>query len=310
VLRITMEGVFKQRQIEKVYYSLSGPKKSALIKDTLIGIPLKLFFKKKLILQVHAGGYNESFIENKFLFKLLRMLYRNIEHLLCLTEYQKKELEFLRAKTHDIVYNFCEDVAGTEIDLHSNKSDDKSFLRLLCVGHLNPNKGIAECITLASILKSKNINFHWRLVGAFQDHMFECRIRAMISEFNLENHITIENEIANDLIFAEYNKADFLIFLSNGPEGQPVVLIEALMIAKAIIIAKDISGINEYVTNGYNGFLCQNYNEILPLLTNYKSIDTDKIRVQARKTYLDFFSVDVFSQRIGKVFGSSFVEKN
>ncbi len=305
-LQILTEGIFRQNEIEKVYYSLSGPKKSALIKDILIGIPLNLFFKKKLILQVHAGGYNDGFIENKLLFNCLRMLYKNIEHLLCLTEYQKKELDFLCAKTKSIVYNFCEDVAVKKMTFKSNNLNGKSFMRLLSVGHLNPNKGIAESITLAKLLKSEGIDFNWRFIGSFQDSAFEDKIRMMIRESNLEHEVAIENEIAHDLIYTEYNNADFLIFLSNGPEGQPVVLIEALMIAKAVIIAKNISGISEYITNNYNGFLCNDYSEVLPLLKSYNNINTEKIRSNARKTYLEHFSVNVFSRRMSKIFAKTF----
>lgn len=304
IFKITKEGLFAQREIDKVYYSLSGPKKSALVKDILIGIPLNLFFKKKLILQVHAGGYNHTFVESKLLFKLLQRLYMNLEHLLCLTEFQRKELDFLKAKIKSTVYNFCEDVASDR--RQSSSYSDRSFLRLLSVGHLNANKGIEECIILAGMLKGQGINFNWKFIGSFQDRDFELKIREMITKLNIADHIVIENEMPNDLILNEYTNADFLVFLSNGPEGQPVVLIEALMMANAIIIAKDVCGIGEYVKSGYNGFLADDYKDVLAIFTDDNKGKFEAIRANARTTYIENFSVEKFSQKVSVIFEKPF----
>ncbi len=301
--KITQDGLFAQREIGKVYYSLSGPKKSALVKDLLIGIPLNLFFKKKLILQVHAGGYNRSFVESQFLFFLLKWIYRNLEHLLCLTEYQKRELTFLKAKNSTIIYNFCDDKI---LDAALLAENSRPILRLLSVGHLNENKGIVECIRLAALLKDHNIDFTWRFVGSFQHNAFEARVREMVTSFNLAQNIIFENEISHDQIAGKYAEADFLVFLSNGPEGQPVVLIEALMVAKAVIIAKDVCGIGEYIKNGYNGFLFDDYKDILPMLIGYDKRSFETIRSNARKTYLEFFSVKKFSQKVSILFEKPF----
>jgi glycosyltransferase involved in cell wall biosynthesis len=304
ILKITKEGLFAQRKIDKVYYSLSGPKKSALVKDILIGIPLNLFFKKKLILQVHAGGYNQTFVESKFLFSLLQRLYVNLEHLLCLTEFQKKELDFLKAKIKTTVYNFCEDVASDRKESSANSNG--SFLRLLSVGHLNPNKGIEECIMLAAMLKDQDISFKWKFIGSFQDRAFELKIRDMIPKLNIADHIVIENEMPNHLILNEYTNADFLVFLSNGPEGQPVVLIEALMMANAIIIAKDVCGIGEYVKSGYNGFLVDDYKDVLTILTDHDKRKFEAMRANARRTYVENFSVEKFSKKVSVIFEKPF----
>lgn len=296
---ITMEGLFRNRSIDKVYYSLSGPKKNALMKDILIGIPLTIFFKKKLVLQVHAGGYNASFVESEKLFARVKKLYGKVNQLLCLTEYQRRELEFLQPVSTTILYNFSED---RFIDTGAIRQiADRKELRLLSVGHLNPNKGIAECIKLAVRLKERGQTFTWRLVGAFQDPAFEKQIRDAIKEHNLDKEVNIINEMANSEIYKEYAWADYLIFLSNGPEGQPVVLIECLMMSRAVVIVKNISGIDEYIINGHNGFLVNDYTEVLPLLLD-KEKDLTMIRENARKTYLQDFSDEVFSKRIRKIF--------
>lgn len=308
VFQIIGEGLWNQWNISKVYYSLSGPKRNALIKDIIIGFPLNLLFKRKLILQVHAGGYNQDFVENKFLFHVLQKLYKNIEHLLCLTKYQERELKFLNAKTTSIIYNFCEEVSLSNEHLANGIKSINNSLRLLSVGHLNNNKGIVECIDLANLLKTNGIDFCWKFIGSFQDKNFEIKILDMIEAYNLQTYIMIEDEVANDKILSEYGQSDFLIFLSNGPEGQPVVLIEALMIAHAVIITKDICGIGEYVRNGYNGFVVNEYTEILPILANQKRNDFSRIRSNGKNTYHEQFSVKIFSQKVSKIFKKSFTD--
>src|SRR5262249_51454091 len=104
----------------------------------------------------------------------------------------------------------------------------------------------------------------------------------------------------------EYVNADFLIFLSNGPEGQPVVLIEALMVGRAVIIAKDICGIGEYMRTGYNGFLVEKYDDALPIITDFSAQILEDIRSNARKTYLEHFSVPIFSQAVSVIFEKPF----
>jgi glycosyltransferase involved in cell wall biosynthesis len=298
-LQICWAGLW-QRNIEKVYYSLSGPKKNALVKDIVIGIPLNLFFKRKLVLQVHAGGYNKNFVESQMLFKIVGSIYRNVGHLLCLTEFQKNELVFLNAKTQTVVSNFCEDRAVPTSE-HSEKEEGK--LKLLSVGHLNANKGIAECMQLARLLREEGKSFHWKFIGSFKETDFEVTIREMITTLGLASSVEIQNEVANDVILEEYGKADFLIFLSNGPEGQPVVLIEGLMVAHAVIIAKDICGISEYIKDGFNGHVVNDYREVLPILLNSTNDGRRKLRSNARNTYLEKFSIASFTNTVQGIFG-------
>lgn len=88
-------------------------------------------------------------------------------------------------------------------------------------------------------------------------------------------------------------------------ETMSISIIEGLM-NKKICITNNNTGIAEFIRDNVNGFVYEVdkpddlVNKLKFVIHNFKSID--RIRIEARKTYEEFFSMEIFSESLEKVF--------
>lgn len=127
-------------------------------------------------------------------------------------------------------------------------------------GHDILIKALTEC-------KNKGLNFVCNFVGGVYDYDKESfeYLQELIEELNLSEYI---NFLGNRNNISELLAQSDLFILPSRYEGMPISLLEA-MAAKIPVIASNISGSNDLITNGENGLLFES--------ENYKNL-ADKIQ--------------------------------
>lgn len=125
-------------------------------------------------------------------------------------------------------------IVGQGIDTEHFKPDPNrkqdSRLELVTVGRISPAKDITTLIETCRILKEKEINFHFKIVGAPQhpeERVYQDSLEALINKYQLSDEIKFIGSMSQRELPDTLRKAD--IFISAGQTGSlDKALLEAL----------------------------------------------------------------------------------
>lgn len=126
----------------------------------------------------------------------------------------------------------------------------RSCLNLLAVGRLHPVKDHDFLVRACSLLKHRGGQFSCAIAG---DGPERERLQQLIHELGLEEDVHLLGHVPHQDLGALYRQAD-LVVLTSQSEGIPLVLMEAMSVAKPVL-APAITGIPELVSDGKSGFL-------------------------------------------------------
>lgn len=180
----------------------------------------------------------------------------------------------------------------------SEKSDR---VNLLSIGRLSPDKGTDTLLKAISILKQSSVRL--RLVGEY-DKNFQDWARTFISENNIENMIEISGFSSN--VCESLSKADIFVLPSSTPEsGGPMSMLEAMSCGVPVIVSNNGSQ-KEIIKDGENGILVDP-GDANGLANAIKMLVADrekrtKIAVNARKTYLEKFTIRSMVEAMERVY--------
>lgn len=125
---------------------------------------------------------------------------------------------------------------------------DNSKLKLLSVGRFCEAKNFDNVPEIASIIKSKGIDFKWYIIGYGSD---EDLIKSKIAEFSMEDTVIILGKKENPY---PYIKACDIYVQPSRYEGKAVTVHEAQILNKPIIIT-DYPTAKSQLTNGFDGVI-------------------------------------------------------
>ncbi len=150
---------------------------------------------------------------------------------------------------HKVFVSRC----GLELDRfpsqpHAAKLTDR--LQVLCVARLSSEKGQVGLIQAFALAVAKGLDADLILIGGGPD---EARIRAAVSEHQLEARVKLLGIQSEDVVFETMLTSDFFV-LASFVEGLPMVLMEALFL-KLPTIAPMINGIPELIEHERTGLL-------------------------------------------------------
>jgi glycosyltransferase involved in cell wall biosynthesis len=145
---------------------------------------------------------------------------------------------------------------GEGVDTHAFHCDNpyqiKPTLTFLLIGRIIKEKGIAEYVTAARILKQKGYSIECQLAG-FYDHKNPSSI-SYKKFFNWVSSGLITYLGSTDNVMPLIEKADCIV-LPSYREGLPLSLLEGASMCRPLIAA-DTAGCRDVVVHGVNGFLC------------------------------------------------------
>lgn len=137
----------------------------------------------------------------------------------------------------------------TQAELINIKDEfDNSKLKLLSIGRFCEAKNFDNVPEIASIIKSKGIDFKWYIIGYGSD---EDLIKSKIAEFGMYDTVIILGKKENPY---PYIKACDIYVQPSRYEGKAVTVHEAQILNKPIIIT-DYPTAKSQLTNGFDGVI-------------------------------------------------------
>ncbi|MDG2616664.1 glycosyltransferase [Thermoleptolyngbya sichuanensis XZ-Cy5] len=122
--------------------------------------------------------------------------------------------------------------------------------RLVCVGRLSEQKGHLLLLEAIAPLAAEGIPFKLVLVG---DGELRPQVEAAIAQYGLESYVEITGWASSAEVRQQLQTARALV-LPSFAEGLPVVLMEALALARPVV-STYVAGIPELVEPGRSGWL-------------------------------------------------------
>jgi glycosyltransferase involved in cell wall biosynthesis len=173
-------------------------------------------------------------------------------------------------------------------------------------GRFVAQKGLEHLIKAAAlVVRGGHPEVKFALVG---DGPLKRKMMLMVEELGLTKNILFIGRLPSlKSIELFLNKATVYV-LPSLREGMPWALLEAMACGKPVV-GSDISGINDVITNGQNGFLVPPMdpealaNAILQLLNDEKL--RRRLSQNARQLMAEKYSWDIISKRIEKVYSEA-----
>lgn len=141
------------------------------------------------------------------------------------------------------------DFVEEQADLFNVKNEmTGDSVKLLSIGRFCEAKNFDNVPEIASIIKSKGVDFKWYIIGYGAD---ENLIKSKIAQYNMEDTVIILGKKENPY---PYIKACDIYVQPSRYEGKCVAVREAQILNKPVIIT-DYPSANSQITNGFDGVI-------------------------------------------------------
>lgn len=151
------------------------------------------------------------------------------------------------------------DIAYIEIGFDLIFFYDKNKIKrnnLLFVGTVEARKQVLHLVAVADYLRKNGVCFHINIVGSLSETAYVNNLIKKISEWDLNDCITLKGRLSASELNEEYKNADVFLFPSSH-EGYGMVLLEAMSYGLPVIAYRN-SAMPFSVKNGLNGVLVNN----------------------------------------------------
>lgn len=206
---------------------------------------------EKKILWIHNEynklKYNKDFDYNYF---------RQADNIVTISDLCKKDLvhNFPDLANKFIVLENISDTNRIKELAKENITDEiftkSNGVKLLSVGRLSPQKGYDLALKAASILKSKNINFSWFIIGegALKNDLEELK-----QKLQLDKNVYFMGLRSNPYKYMQ--QADIIV-QSSSFEGKSIAIDEAKILCKPIV-STNYNTVQDLIQNNINGIITE-----------------------------------------------------
>ena len=291
-----------RKKIDTLYYFPAGPNLNPILRDFILLISIRLFFKRT-IFHFRAAGLSDFLrAKNTILQKIIRLPYLYPDIAIQLSSLNPEDGKYIHAKKIVFIPNGLEDRFDSKqrIDKYN-----KSNVDILFVGALHRSKGIYNVIEAAKIIRKVNQNVLFQVLGEFYDDKIESSIRSMIDKYNLQSNINLHGMKLNHEKWVFFYQADIFCFPTYfESESFGNVLLEAMMFELPIVSTK-WRAIPELVHDNENGYLV-NPNDSADLAEKLLKLINDPEKricfgVDGREKYLDNYTLDKHISQMNQV---------
>jgi glycosyltransferase involved in cell wall biosynthesis len=235
-----------------LYYPPASPNMVPFLRDCAILISTRWLFAKT-VFHFHANGISKFHDSLSPFWKwLYRLAYHKPDLCICLSHAMQADAIQMGSRKIEIVPNGI-------LDLNLRDARQLQAIhprpRILFLSNISLEKGVGTLIEALGLLKKRGCAYECTIGGPFASADEEARIRRLVRERNFENDIDWAGPLNPDQKADHYLKSDIFCFPTHyHAEGQPLVLLEAMMFSLPIV-ATDWRGIPDMIENGKNGFL-------------------------------------------------------
>jgi N-acetyl-alpha-D-glucosaminyl L-malate synthase BshA len=202
---------------------------------------------------------------------LVKAILNEADSIIALTESMKKEMQKISNKEIVVIPNGIDMNRFNDPSLNFSESlntGEKEKI-VIFVGNLRPEKGLRYLIKAMKYVTKKNLNIRLLLVGEGSQ---KENLKKLANKLDIEDKVTFSGKVSVEKIPVYLKNSDIFV-LPSLHEGFPNVLLEA-MASGLPVVATNVTGINEIIEDGKNGFLVQSKNseeiakKILLLINN------------------------------------------
>lgn len=145
------------------------------------------------------------------------------------------------------------------------------------IGWISEHKGINVLIEAFSEIHKEFNEAMLYIVGVGEDN-FVKRLKGRINQMNLNQNIKFLGKRKNEEVLGLISQSDIVVVPEQwNNEFGPVILVEALGLGKPVVASK-IGATSEFIKDGKNGFLVEDYRNPLAFAEKIKILLTDKVR--------------------------------
>lgn len=167
----------------------------------------------------------------------------------CISHYCRSQI--MRITAHEKWQDAHIVRCGVNPDVYRPSGDThNSAPRFLCVGRLCPAKGQHLLLEACALLGKQGLSFSLVFVGDGPDRQ---SLQDLCKVLDLDPVVTFRGALGQDEVQEEYRRADIFV-LPSFAEGVPVVLMEAMAMAKPVVSTR-ITGIPELIDDQVDGLL-------------------------------------------------------
>lgn len=236
-----------------------------------------------VVYTVHGWPFADGVSWFRRLFSLFveRRLASYVDHLILVSKYDLelgKQKKIIRSNTRfRVIHNGIDSLPDRPF---KNVDSFSEHVRLITVTRLAEQKNLACMIRAMVRLKGE-----WKLtiVGYGPE---ASKLKDMVAGLNLESRIQFKGEVEN---VSELLRTADVFLLSSRWEGLPIALLEALR-AGLSIVATDVGGVPEVVSENENGYLVPSQNDKLFTARVQRLIDDPSKRKMFSLAALSKFS--------------------
>ena len=233
-----------------VYISISQVLMGYL-RDLLFLIPARLI-NKKILIHLHGGAFHEFYKSMpSLLIKLTRYIFKGRVWGIVLGDNLKFCFDGLIESPR--IYCVPNGIKDMSFRKESHKAENGT-IRLLYLANLMKSKGFMDLLKIIPEAVRQHSNLVFAFAGEKIDYAEMEKANALIANYKLEQHVKMLGVVKGQEKEKLLAESDIFVFPPIAPEGQPLVILEA-MSAGLPIITTDQGAIRETVVDGINGFI-------------------------------------------------------
>lgn len=241
-----------KHNVGTIYYPVSSAPKVALIRDAIILLFTRWFFKE-VVYHFHAAGVSEELPKYS---RLVRSLIYHIlsepELAITSSEYNPKDAEYLKAKKIKIIPLGIPDSNVEEARKAYGKGEN---LTVMFMGLLNGTKGEGYVLDAVNILNKQGKDVRFIYAGKFESEEYRQEFLDKIKSYRLEDKVEYKGVVTGEDKKKIFLAADVFCFPSFfSSESFGIVLLEGMMYQMPLVASR-WRGIQSVVEEGKNGFL-------------------------------------------------------
>ena len=136
---------------------------------------------------------------------------------------------------------------------------------LVTASRLVEGKGYARMLKIFNeIVQDGDKDIYWVIAG---DGEYRKQFEKNISEYGLQNRITLLGRVDRKSLLYYYAQADLFWLLSDFEEAYPLVYKEAIACGLPAM-GNDLGGVNEVVSHGVDGYVCSTDEEVKQIISS------------------------------------------
>ena len=212
-------------------------------------------WKVPLVVDVHGDGVFTHMVHDRLVGRKMAETLRYADKVVCISQNLCRLAKEFGLDEGRIAYV----PLGIEVGEHRPEAQERvkrarglaDKVLLLYVGQLIERKGVSYLLKAVALVDTPlQHRCHLAIVGDGPERM---RLEALADKLGVRDRVTFAGKVPHDELLDWYAAADAFV-LPSLSEGRPTVINEA-MASECAVIASDVSGVPEQVTDGHNGFL-------------------------------------------------------